>query len=46
MEWIIDDLFIWGVDIGSQVDRCYVPVFLGADTNPQDKWYMGNIMMK
>jgi len=34
MEWVINEMFIWGDDIGDSRDKCYAPVFLGADTNP------------
>ena len=44
MDWVIDDLVIWGDEIGDSVDKCFVPVFLSADTNPSDQWYIGNIM--
>ena len=46
MDWIIDDMLVWGDDLGDSADKCFVPVFLSDDTNPQDKWYMGNILVK
>lgn len=46
MEWIIHDILVWGDDLDDSVDKCYVPVFLSADSNPSDRWYMGNILVK
>lgn len=42
----IKDLLVWGDELGHSDDRCYVPVFMSADTNPKDKWYFGNIIME
>ena len=36
MNWTIEDILIWGDEIGDSVDKCFVPIFLSADTNPSD----------
>ena len=41
------ETLISGTELGFSANRCYLPVFQSASSNPHsNNWYLGNIFMK